>query len=62
MFSTGQWIFAALFLITFVIIMVYSYRKDIIIHRKFYKGSYKVLIGFFIFIALLFVIKIFLKR
>ena len=62
MFSTGQWIFAALFLITFVIIMVYSYRKDIIIHRKFYKGSYKVLIGFFIFIALLFVIKVFLKR
>lgn len=62
MFSTGQWIFAALFLITFVIIMVYSYRKDIVIHRKFYKGSYKVLIGFFIFIALLFVIKVFLKR
>ena len=62
MFSTGQWIFAAIFLVTFVIIMIFSYRKDVQIHQKFYKGSYNVLIGFFHFIALLFVIKIFFKR
>ena len=62
MFSTGQWIFAALFLVAFVIIMIFSYQKDGQIHQRFYKGSYKVLIGFFIFIALLFVIKIFFKR
>lgn len=62
MFSTGQWIFAGLFLIAFVIIMVFSYRKDILIHQKFYKGSYKVLFAFFIFIFFLFLIKIFMKR
>ncbi len=62
MFSTGQLIFAGLFLITFIVIMVFSYRKDILIHQKFYKGSYKVLLAFLLFIAMLFVIKITLKR
>ena len=62
MFSTGQWIFAAIFLIAFVIVMVFSYRKDFITHQKFYKGSYKVLIAFLLFIFLLFIIKIILKR
>jgi hypothetical protein len=62
MFSTGQWVFAGLFLIAFIIIMIYSYRKDLLLHRKFYKGSYKVLIGFFIFILFLFLIKIYMKR
>jgi hypothetical protein len=62
MFSQGQLIFAVLFFIAFVIAVGYSYRKDIMVHRSFYKGNYKVLIGFLIFIALLFVIKIFFKH
>ena len=62
MFSTGQWTFAALFFIAFVILTAFSYRKDILVHRTFYKGNYKILIGFLVFIGLLFVIKIFLKR
>lgn len=62
MFSQGQLIFAICFLIAFVIIMIYSYRKDITTHKIFYKGNYKILIGFFIFIGLLFIIKIFLKH
>lgn len=62
MFSQGQLIFAVCFFIAFVIAMIFSYRKDIKTHKIFYKGNYKILIGFFIFIALLFVIKIFLKR
>jgi hypothetical protein len=62
MFSTGQWIFAGIFLVSFIIVMVFSYRKDILIHRKFYKGSYKVLLAFLLFIALLFVIKVTMKR
>ena len=62
MFSQGQWIFAAFFVIAFIIIITYSYRKDLALHRVFYKGNYKILIGFLIFIALLFVIKIFLKH
>lgn len=61
MFTTGQLIFAALFFIAFVVIIIYSYRKDIKLHRKYYKGTFYVLIGFLLFIALLFVIKYFLK-
>ncbi len=57
MFSTGQLIFAGLFFIAFVIIMIFSYRKDIKLHRKYYKGSIYVLIGFILFILFLFFIK-----
>ncbi len=62
MFSKGQWIFALFFVITFVIAMIYAYRKDKVLHKEFYKGNYKVLIGFFIFIGFLFFIKYFLKH
>ncbi|WP_298225071.1 hypothetical protein [Flavobacterium sp.] len=62
MFSTGQWIFAALFFITFVIVITFSYRKDIAVHKLFYKGNYKVLIAFLLFIVMLFMIKFTMKR
>jgi hypothetical protein len=61
MFTTGQWVFAALFFIAFVIAIYFSYGKDKALHQKFYKGSYKVLIGFLLFIVLLFIIKYVLK-
>lgn len=61
MFSLGQLQFAALFAICFVIIMVFAYRKDLKIHRQYYKGSKWILVGFLIFIGLLFVIKSLLK-
>jgi len=61
MFSQGQLIFAGLFLLAFVIAAVYVYRKDAALHKIFYKGSYRILIGFLLFIGLLFVIKIYLK-
>ena len=62
MFTQGQWIFAGFFLVSFIIAAVYFYRKDAALHQKFYKGSYKVLIAFLIFIVALFVIKITMKR
>jgi len=62
MFSTGQLIFGLLFFIAFVIAMFFSYRKDARLHKIFYKGNYKILIGFLVFIGLLFIIKIFFKR
>jgi len=62
MFTTGQWIFAGFFVVAFVIAMIYAYGKDKALHNKFYKGNYKILLGFFAFILLLFLIKIFLKR
>jgi hypothetical protein len=62
MFSKGQLIFAALFFVSFVIAISYSYRKDILVHQRTYKGSYKILIGFIVFVLLLFIIKIFFKH
>lgn len=62
MFTQGQLIFASLFVVAFIITMIYVYRKDIALHRLHYKGAFKVLIGFIVFIALLFVIKIYLKK
>lgn len=62
MFTTGQWIFAAFFVVVFIIAMVYVYRKDLLLHKKHYKGSYKVLLFFLAFVALLFFIKIYLKE
>ncbi|WP_034890086.1 hypothetical protein [Gillisia sp. Hel_I_29] len=62
MFSTGQWVFAAIFFISFVTIIIYSYRKDLQLHKKYYKGSLYVLVGFLVFIGLLFVIKKFLHE
>ncbi len=57
MFSTGQLIFAGLFVIAFIIIMIFSYRKDVRLHKKYYKGSIFVLLGFIVFILILFFIK-----
>jgi hypothetical protein len=62
MFSQGQLIFAGCFFAAFVIAMVFAYRKDLKMHKVFYKGNYKILVGFIIFIAILFMIKIFFKR
>nr|WP_298392309.1 hypothetical protein [Flavobacterium sp.] len=62
MFTTGQLVFAVLFIIAFVFAMIYAYRKDKALHTMFYKGNYKILLGFFGFILLLFIIKISLKH
>lgn len=61
MFTTGQFIFAVVFFIAFVVVIIFSYRKDIKLHRKYFKGTLYILMGFLLFIALLFVIKYFLK-
>ncbi|PKH68560.1 hypothetical protein CXF59_04400 [Flavobacterium sp. ALD4] len=62
MFSQRQLIFAGCFFVAFVIAIIISYRKDIKIHKEFYKGNYKILLGFLLFIVILFVIKVFFKR
>ncbi|AEW86177.1 hypothetical protein B0A78_00270 [Flavobacterium columnare NBRC 100251 = ATCC 23463] len=62
MFSQGQIIFAISFFICFVILMIFSYRKDIKLHKLHYKGSFWILISFLIFIGILFLIKTTLKN
>nr|WP_026976750.1 hypothetical protein [Flavobacterium tegetincola] len=61
MFSQGQLIFAALFVVVFIAVITFSYLKDKKIHAVFYKKSYIILLFFFLFIAILFAIKTFLK-
>lgn len=60
MFTQGQYFFAGFFVVAFFILIVISYRKDLKLHKKYYKGSLYVLVGFLLFIGLLFVIKKFL--
>ena len=62
MFTTGQLVFAIFFFIAFVVVIFFSYRKDLKLHRKYYKGTLYILVGFLLFVALLFVIKTFLKQ
>lgn len=61
MFSTGQLGFAIFFVIAFIAIIIYSYRKDLPLHKKYYKGSYRVLLWFLVFVALLVAAKYALK-
>ena len=60
MFSTGQLIFALLFFLAFVGVMIWSYRKDLKLHQKYYKGSYWVLIGLIVFFSLIYALKSFI--
>jgi len=57
MFSSGQLVFAIFFVITFTIIIIYNYRKDLKFLKNTYKGVHWVLIGFIVFFSLLLVLK-----
>lgn len=62
MFSRGQFIFAIFSIILFIVVIGLSYRKDKALHRKYYKGVLKVLAGFLLFMAILFLIKYILQK
>lgn len=57
MFSTGQLVFAIFFFISFLVIVIISYKKDL----KGLKGSYSgirwVILGFIFFVAMLVILK-----
>ena len=40
-FTTGRIIFMIFFIISFITLMIYSYRKDLKIHQRYYKGAVK---------------------
>ena len=62
MFSSGQLIFAILFVMVFVTVMVFTYSKDKKLHKKNYQGVKWVLLSFAFFVIFLFLIKYFLKN
>ncbi|YCO54322.1 hypothetical protein N1F77_11910 [Psychroserpens sp. MEBiC05023] len=57
MFSNGQWIFGILFALVFAVIIYFAYRRDLKLHRKYYRGSVWVLIAFIAFILMIATIK-----
>jgi hypothetical protein len=61
MFTDGQWTFAGFFVVAFISLIIFSYKRDKKLHKKYYKGSIFILVGFITFIAILFLMKIFLK-
>lgn len=62
MFTTGQLVFAILFFVAFIGILIYSYRGDKKLHKKQYKGSLWILVGFIAFILFLLAVKTYLKN
>ncbi|MCF6182870.1 hypothetical protein [Lutibacter sp.] len=52
MFSKNQLIFATLFIIAFTIAMVWSYRKDFKVIKKYYKNTFIIVIAIFLIIAI----------
>lgn len=62
MFTRGQLIFAVFFVVAFVSIMIWSYRKDIKNHQKYYKNTaLKVGIWLIVAVALFSAIRIYSK-
>lgn len=62
MFTPGRIVFACLFVIAFIILMIYSYIKDAKNNKKYYKNSaIYVAIGIVSLIALLFLSKYLIK-
>ena len=59
MFSTGQLIFGGLFFVVFVVILYYMYRKDLKLHKQYYKGTIWVLVAFVAFLLMLVAVKYF---
>ena len=62
MFSQGQLMFAIFFVIAFVTLMIFSYRKDSKNHKIYYSGSIRILIAFVMTIGILFIIKFFTQN
>jgi cbb3-type cytochrome oxidase subunit 3 len=62
MFSFGQLIFGLCFFIVFIGVIIYSYKTDKKNQPKYFKGSYKILLGFLIAFSLLVLIKYLTKK
>jgi hypothetical protein len=62
MFSQGQLIFAGIFAAVFIGVMVWSYRKDIPLHKFYYKNVWIVGLGIFLAIALFALITFWLHK
>mgnify|MGYP006266949357 CR=1 FL=1 len=55
--TTGHWIFAGIFMVAFIIFLVWSYRKDLKMHRRYYGNAIYVLVGIVMVLFLFYVFK-----
>lgn len=55
--TTGHWIFAGIFMLAFVGYLIWSYRKDLKMHKTHYSGSMYVLAGIIVILFLFYVFK-----
>ncbi len=60
-FTTGRIIFVIFFMVAFITLMVFSYKKDTNTHKKHYKNSFWILIFFILFVVFLFGLKVYLN-
>lgn len=51
MFSSGQKLFALFFILVFASILIWSYRKDINLHKFYYKKVWVVALGIILVIT-----------
>jgi hypothetical protein len=56
MLTTGRVVFAILFFLGFVLLMIYSYRKDLKINRMHFAKSYRILLVIMLIFTILFFI------
>ncbi|WP_428740679.1 hypothetical protein [Tenacibaculum sp.] len=62
MFTTGRIIFASFFVVAFIVLMFFSYKKDAKNNKEHYQnGALYVAIGLIVVIALLFLSKLLTK-
>lgn len=59
MFTKGQWLFGILFALAFILVMVLAYRKDLNLHKRYYKGTIWILLAFISFILMIVAVKFF---
>lgn len=62
MFTSGQLTFAAIFLVAFVLVLVFSYKGDKKKSRKYFKNSYLVLLGFLVLMGFMMFLKFYFKK
>jgi hypothetical protein len=55
--TTGHWIFAGVFMLAFVTYLIWSYRKDLKLHKVHYQGTFYLMAGIVIIAFLFYVFK-----
>ena len=55
--TSGHWIFAGLFALVFVGVLVWSYRRDSSSHKPHYSGTIQIVLALMVALFLLFIFK-----